>query len=136
VPPVLAAAYAALVSAFPTALPGIAAVAPFAGAAVIGLGIVASHNPAPELSHALAGTPQVAAECIQRNAASQPTRLAAVMQPLFGNQSYGVIVKRGGVTGDPIMTVVIQEAVAGSTAEFNPLEPDQVDVVTRLLAGC
>jgi hypothetical protein len=132
VPPAIAAAYAAFASAFP----GLVAVAPFAGAAVIGLGVVASHNPERDLSHTMAGTPQATAECIQRNVASQPTRIAAVVQPLFGNQAYSVVVKRGGITGDPVMTVVIQEAGSGSTAEFRPLEPAQSDVVARLIAGC
>ena len=131
-PPAIAAAYAAFASAFP----GLVAVAPFAGAAVIGLGVVASHNPEADLSHAMAGTPQATAECIQRNAASQPTRIAAVVQPLFGDQAYSVVVKRGGITGDPVMTVVIQEAGSGSTVEFRPLEPEQSDVVARLIAGC
>ena len=117
-------------------MPGIAAIAPFAGAVAIGFGIVVSHDPVPDLTHAVSGTPQFAAECIERNAASQPGKLAAVVQPLFGNQTYGVIVKRGGITGDPVMTVVIQEALNGSTAEFRPLEPGQADVVSQWLAGC
>ena len=131
-PPAIAAAYGAFVSAFP----GLVAVAPFAGAAVIGLGVVALHDPTGDLSHTLAGTPQATAECIQRNAASQPTRIAAVIQPLFGNQAYSVVVKRGGITGEPVMTVVIQEAGSGSTAEFRPLEPEQSDAVARLIVGC
>jgi hypothetical protein len=132
VPPAIAAAYAAFASAFP----GVVSVAPFAGAVAIGFGIVATHNPQADLSHTLKGTPQVTAECIQRNAVSQPVRFAAVVQQLFGDQAYSVVVKRGGVTGEPVMTVLIQEAATGSTAEFRPLEPEQGDAVTRLLAGC
>ena len=55
---------------------------------------------------------------------------------LFGNQAYSVVVKRGGITGEPVMTVVIQEAGSGSTAEFRPLEPEQSDAVARLIVGC
>jgi len=110
--------------------------APFIGAAAVGFGIVIGHNPEPELSHAIMGTPQVTAECIQRNASIQPARLAAVVQPMHGNETWSVILKRGGVTGDPVMTVLIQEAITGSRAEFRPLAPEHGDLVARMLAGC
>jgi len=110
--------------------------APFIGAAAVGFGIVIGHNPEPELSHTITGTPQVTAECIQRNASMQTVRLAAVAQPMHGNETWSVILKRGGVTGDPIMTVLVQESITGSRAEFRPLAPEHGDLVARMLAGC
>jgi hypothetical protein len=110
--------------------------APFLGAAAVGFGVVAGHNPEADLSHSIKGAPQVTAECIQRNAAMQPARLAAVVQPMHGNETWSVVLKRGGVTGDPIMTVLIQEAITGSRAEFRPLTPEHGDLVARMLAGC
>lgn len=109
---------------------------PFVGAAAVHLGIVIGHSPELELSHAITGTPQVTAECIQRNASLQTARLAAIVQPMHGNETWSVILKRGGVTGDPIMTVLIQEAITGSRAEFRPLAPEHGDLVARMLAGC
>jgi len=110
--------------------------APFMGAAAVGFGIVISHNPEEELSHVITGSPQVTAECIQRNASLQTVRLAAVVRPMQGNETWSVVLKRGGVTGDPIMTVLIQEAITGSRAEFRPLAPHDGDLVARMLAGC
>lgn len=134
--PAVAAAYAALVSAYPTLIPSLLTAAPVIGVALFGLGLAATHNPESDLIHATKSSPQVTAECIQQNAGSNPRQLAAVVQPLFGNASYSVILKTGGVTGDAVMTVLIQEAAAGASVEFRPLVPDQTDLISRLIAGC
>lgn len=128
--PAIAAAIHAAAAALPAAAPGIAV-------AVVGFGIVATHDPAPEII-TLKGTPEVAAECIKQNATIRKTRLAAVTQPLYGAATYSIVLKRGGVTGDPVMTVLLQQTPAGSTVEWRPLagvEQDP-DAIAQLMAGC
>ena len=128
--PAIAAAIHAAVAALPAATPVIAT-------AVIGLGIVASHDPTPEVI-TLKGTPEVAAECIAHNAAVRKTRLTAITQPLYGTATYSIVLKRGGVTGDPVMTVLLQDTPAGSTVEFRPLAgvEQDADAVAQMMTGC
>ena len=135
--PAIAAAVHAFAAALPTAAPAVAAAAPFVLATAVGFGVVASHTPSPDIL-TLKGTPEVAAECIKRNAASHVTKLAALVQPLYGAGIYSVVLKRGGVTGDPTITGVIQEAGSGSTAEFRSLSPQdqQNEVIAQMIAGC
>lgn len=125
---------AAAVHAIAATLP---AAAPVFGAAAVGLGIVASHVPEPEII-TFKGTPELAAECMKRTAASDKSSLAAMTQPLYGAASYGVVFKRGGVTGDPVMTVLLQESAGGSTAEFRPLygADRETDLMLKMIAGC
>ena len=127
--PTAAAVYSVLVNALPAA--------PFVAAAAVGFGVVASHTPGQPDIVQLKGTPESAAECMQRNVTALNTRLAAAVQPLFGTERMGVLVKRGTV-GDVVLTVVIEEAGNGSRAEFRPLLPseEQPDVITRIIAGC
>jgi hypothetical protein len=130
VPALAVAAYAAISSALPAA-------APVIGAAAVSLAIISAHKAdEPDLVK-LAGSPEVAAECMQRNVASLKTRMVAYVQPLHGTATMGVIVKMG-VVGDPIMNVVIQDTVAGSRAQFTALgQPEQQpDMIARLIAGC
>jgi hypothetical protein len=124
------AAYTAVMNALPAAAPVIAAGA-------VSLGLVISHKPDQQDIVKLASEPEAAAECMQRNVAALNTRLVALVQPLQGTETMGVIVKRG-IVGDPVLTVVIQQAVSGSTAEMRPLMPaDQhPDVIAKLIAGC
>lgn len=135
--PALAVAIHAVAAALPGAVPAAAAAAPFVAASAAGLAIVASHNPAPDNVALVRGTPEIAAECIQRTAESHPAHLAAVAQPLYGAAIYGVVLKRGSVAGDPLITVVIQEAGAGSTAEFRPVTSDpQSALIEAIIAAC
>ena len=85
----------------------------------------------------LKGSPEVAAECVKVNVAALNTRLVAVVQPLNGTATMGVVLKRG-VVGEPVLNVVLQEAASGSQAEFRPLMPpdQQPDVITQIIAGC
>jgi hypothetical protein len=130
-PAVVIAAYTAFVNALPAA--------PVIGGAAVGLGIVASHalSQPDTLQVQLAGTPELAAECMKRNVSALNTRLAAVVQPLFGTETMGVILK-SGIAGDPLMAIVIQEGRSGSQAEFRALTPadQQPDVITKITAGC
>jgi hypothetical protein len=130
VPAIAVAAYAAISSALPAA-------APVIGAAAVSLAIVAAHKPEEPDLVKLTESPEAAAECMKRNVAALNTRMVAFVQPLHGTATMGVIV-RMGVVGDPVMNVVIQDAVAGSSAEFRPLlpVPQQPDIVARLIAGC
>ena len=123
---------AALVAAYATLAPA----APFIGAAVVGFGIIATHEPGRLESATLKGNPERAAECIQRNVSSLNTRLVAMVQPLRGTETMGVVLK-SGVVGDPLLNVLIQESGAGSVAEFRPLTPadQQPDVIARIIAG-
>ena len=128
--PVLSAAavYAAAVKALPAVLP--------AGVAMVAFGIIASHTREPELQ-ALKGAPETAAECIQRNVQAGKNGLSAVVQPLFGTSTYSVVLKRGGVTGEPVMTVLLQSATTGSHAEFRSLGlSDTNEQIAQLIAGC
>jgi hypothetical protein len=129
-PALAVAAYAAFSSALPAA-------APVIGAAAVSLAIIAAHKPEEPDLVKLSGSPEVAAECMKRNVAALNTRMVAFVQPLHGTATMGVIV-RMGVVGDPIMNVVIQDAAAGSSAEFRPLVPadQQADMIARLIAGC
>jgi hypothetical protein len=128
--PAIAAAIHAAAAALPAATPVIAT-------AVVGFGIVATHDPTPEII-VLKGAPEVAAECIRHNAAVRKTRLAAVLQPLYGTATYSIVLKRGGVTGDPVMTVLLQETDAGSTVQFRPLAgiEQDADAVAQMMTGC
>ena len=130
VPAAAVAAYAAIVNALP-------AVAPVLGAGALTLGLVLTHKPEQQESAKLVGEPEAAAECMQRNVKALNTRLVAVVQPLQGTETMGVIVKRG-IVGDPVMNVIIQQAASGSTAEFRPLlaPEQQPDVIAKLIAGC
>ena len=129
-PAAAVAAYSAIVNALPAA-------APVIGAAAVGFGIVASHTPGAPDTVQLKGTPEVAAHCMKGNVAALKTRLAASVQPLYGTETMGVVVKRGSV-GDPLVAIVIQEAGSGSRAEFRPLTPpdQQPDVIAKIIAGC
>jgi hypothetical protein len=126
---------AALVAAY-SALAANASTAAFAGAAAVGLGIVATHTPEPEVKM-LTGTPEVAAECVSRNVPALGRTYVAVVQPLQGTATMAVIV-RSGVVGDPFANVVLQTAQGGSTVDFRPLDvpAQQGDVLARLIAGC
>lgn len=128
--PAIAAAIYAAAAALPAATPGIAV-------ALVGFGIVATHDPTPEVI-TLKGTPEVAAECIRHNAAVRKTRLTAITQPLYGTATYSIVLKRGGVTGDPVMTAVVQEGAGGSTVDLRPLPGVDVaaDVVLKMIAEC
>ena len=127
---VIAAAIHAAAAALPAAAPGIAVT-------LIGFGLVATHDPTPEVI-TLKGTPEVAAECIKQNAALRKTRLAAITQPLYGAATYSIVLKRGGVTGDPVMTVLLQETPAGSTVEWRPLAgvEQDADAIAQMMTGC
>ena len=128
--PAIAAAVHAAAAALPAATPFIAATA-------VGFGIVGSHVPEPEVI-TLKGTPELAAECVKRSVASHADRLAAVVQPLYGAGTYGIVLKRGGVTGDPVMTVLLHETAGGTTADFRSLAPagQYADVLAQMIAGC
>lgn len=129
-PALAIATYSAVVSALPGALPVL-------GTAAVALGIIATHTPAAPDAMRLAGTPEVAAECMKRNVASLNTSMVARVQPLHGTATMGVVVKRG-IVGDPLMNIVIREAVSGSQAEVQSLaSPDhEPDVIARIIAGC
>ena len=124
---------AAAIHAFAASLP---AAAPFAVAAAAGFGVVATHVPEPD-TIALKGSPELAAECMTR-AADGKSALTAVSQPLYGASTYSVVFKRGGVTGDPVMTAVVQEGAGGSTVDLRPLPGVDVaaDVVLKMIAEC
>jgi hypothetical protein len=135
--PALAVAIHAVAAALPGAAPSALSAVPFIAASVVGLSIVATHNPAQDLVAFVRGTPEIAAECIQRTAEAHPSRLAAVSQPLYGAAIYGVVLKRGGAAGDPLVTVVIQDAGAGSSAEFRPVTSDQqAELIEAIIAAC
>jgi hypothetical protein len=123
---------AAALHAFAASLP---AAAPFAVAAAAGFGVVATHVPGPD-TITLKGSPELAAECMQR--ASGKSALAAVSQPLYGASTYGVVFKRGGVTGDPVMTAVVQESAGGSTVDFRRLAGGdlETDDLLKVIADC
>lgn len=124
------AAYTAITGALPSAAPVLAGMA-------VGLGVVTSHEPGKIDMVQLNGNPEVAAQCVKGNVAALNNRLVAVVLPLSGTATVGVVIKRG-VVGDPVMNVVLQEAAAGSQAEFRPLMPpeQQPDVITQIIAGC
>jgi hypothetical protein len=108
-----------------------------AGAAAVGLGLAAAHDPAGDLTRALAQKPEAAAECMSRNVAAMKGPLVLNGQPLYGTAVYGLSLKRG-VTGSPVMTVLLTELPAGSTVEFTPLIPreEQPDLIDKMIAGC
>ena len=130
IPAALVATYATVVGALPSAAPVLAT-------AAIGLGVVVSHEPNQLETTQLAGKPEVAAECMQRNVASLNNRLVAVVQPLHGTDTMAVVVKRG-VVGDPLMSIILHEAGSGSHAEIRPIAPpgQQPDVIAQMIAGC
>jgi hypothetical protein len=112
-------------------------VAPMLGG-VVGLAIIAAHTPEVENpGYTLTGSPELAAECMKRNIAAQNTRLVAIVQPLHGNHTYGVVLKMGPV-GEPLLTAVIQEGAQGSTAEFRRMgaASEPADVVPAMIKGC
>jgi hypothetical protein len=88
----------------------------------VSLGLITSHEPGKIDMVQLKGNPETAAECMKVNVASLNSRLVAVVQPLNGTSTMGLVIKRG-VVGDPVLNVVLQEAAAGSQAEFRPLMP-------------
>ncbi|HYC49172.1 MAG TPA: hypothetical protein VED01_27150 [Burkholderiales bacterium] len=122
---------------------GAAAAAKYGGAAAVGgvsvfmLGVAATHDPAGDLTRALLNKPESAAECITHNVAALKGPLVVTGQPLYGTQVYGLSLKRG-VTGSPVMTVLLIESDVGSNAEFTPLGPreQQPDVIDKMIAGC
>lgn len=128
------AAIAAAIHAAAAALP---AAAPVIATAVVSLAIVATYDPAPEVI-TLKGTPEVAAECVKQNAAMRKTGLAAVTQPLYGTATYSIVLKRGGVTGDPVMTVLLEETPTGSTVQLRPLAgvEQDADAIAQMMTGC
>jgi hypothetical protein len=128
-PAAAAAAYAAFVSALPSAAPAI-------GMAAFTMAIIASHDPNRIEETHLKGNPEAAAECVRQNVTSH-TRLAAVVQPLYGMSIMGLSLKAER-TGDTVLNIVIQEEGTGSRAEFRPLTPpdQQPDILGKLIAGC
>jgi|RhiMethySRZTD1v2_1073278.scaffolds.fasta_scaffold608544_2 hypothetical protein len=130
--PLPAAAYAAYIS-ISSALPA----APVIAGMAVTAGMIATHEPGRIDMVQLKGSPEVAAECVKVNVAALNTRLVAVVQPLNGTATMGVVLKRG-VVGEPVLNVVLQEAASGSQAEFRPLMPpdQQPDVITQIIAGC
>ena len=128
--PAIAAAIHAAAAALPAATPVIATT-------LIGFGVVATHDPTPEII-VLKGSPELAAQCVTHNATMRNTRLTAITQPLYGTATYSVVLKRGGVIGDPVMTVLLQETPAGSSVEFRPLAGVEQDpeAVAQMMTGC
>jgi hypothetical protein len=129
VPAAAAAAYSAAVNAAPFALPLIPA-------AIVGA-FIAFQDPQNTDVVKLTGSPEAAAECMKRNAASIDKRLVAEVSPLYGTEVMGVVLKRG-VVGSAFMSIVIQEANPGSQAEIRPLAPveRQPEMVAKIVAGC
>ena len=128
-PAAAAAAYAAFVSALPSA-------APVIGMAAVTVAIIGSHDPNRIEETYLKGNPETAAECVRHNVTSN-TRLAAVVQPLYGMSIMGVSLKAER-TGDTVLNIVIHEQGTGSRAEFSPQAPanQQPDILGKLIAGC
>src|SRR4051812_30677754 len=128
IPAAIAAAYAALSANASTAA--------FAGAAAVSLGIVATHQPDPDVK-ILASTPEVAAQCVSRNVPALGKTYVAVVQPLQGTATMAVIVKTG-VAGNPYANVVLQTVDGGAQVNYQPVDvpPEREDVLARLIAGC
>jgi hypothetical protein len=124
---------AALVPAYQAAMTYLPSMVPFAGAAVFGIGMVATHTPD---TLQLAGKPEAAAECIQKNVAALNTKLAATVQPLYGTGTMGVVLK-SGIVSPPLVSVTLLETGTGSTANYRILQADPpADLVEKILAGC
>ena len=130
--PFPAAAYAAYVS-ISSALPA----APVIAGMAVGVGMIASHEPGRIDMIQLKSAPEVAAQCMKVNVAALNNRLVAIVQPLNGTATMGVVVKRG-IVGDPVLNVVLEEVPTGSRVEFRPLMPleQQPDVITQMISGC
>jgi hypothetical protein len=128
-PAAAVAAYTAFVSALPAA-------APVIGMAAVTVAIIGSHDPNRIEETHLKGNPEAAAECVRQNVTSN-TRLAAVVQPLYGMSIMGVSLKAER-TGDTVLNIVIHEQGTGSRAEFSPQAPpnQQPDILGKLIAGC
>lgn len=128
-PAVAYAAYVGISSAIPAA-PVIASMA-------IGAGMIASHEPGRIDMVQLKSGPEVAAECMKVNVAALNNRLVAIVQPLNGTATMGVVVKRG-IVGDPVLNVILEEVPSGSRVQFRPLMPpeQQPDVITQMISGC
>ena len=122
---------------------GAAAATKYGGAAAVGgfsafmVAVSATHDPAGDLTRALMKKPEQAEECMTRNVAALKGPLVVSGQPLYGTQVYGLSLKRG-VTGNPVMTVLLIEGDVGSNAEFTPLGPreQQPDVIDKMIDGC
>ena len=130
--PFPAAAYAAYVG-ISSALPA----APVIAGMAVGVGMIASHEPGRMDMIQLKSAPEVAAQCMKVNVAALNNRLVAIVQPLNGTATMGVVVKRG-IVGDPVLNVVLEEVPTGSRVEFRPLMPpeQQPDVITQMISGC
>jgi hypothetical protein len=130
IPAAAVAAYAAVAGALPSATPVLAGMA-------VSVGLIMSHEPGRLDAVQLTNKPEVAAECVKRNVVSLKSRLVAIVQPLHGTETMGVLVRRG-IVGDPLFNVVIQESASGSHAEVRPLAAadQQPDLMARFIAGC
>jgi hypothetical protein len=129
VPAAAAAAYSTIMNALPMAAP----LVPVAVFAVV----IAQQEP-PQLDVVkLTAKPEAAAECMKRNVASLDRQLVADVQPLFGTEIMGVILKRG-IVGASVMSIVVQDTPSGSQAEFRPLAPAdrQPEMIAKIVAGC
>ena len=117
--------------------PAVIGAAPVLVVAAGGFAAVAIHDPAGDWTRVLAQQPDTVAECMTRNVAALKSRLVLVGQPLYGTDVYGLTLKRG-VTGGPIMSVVLQATDVGSTAVFTPIDPPQQppEMIEKMLAGC
>lgn len=133
----VAALHAVAVAAAPYAGPALAVGTPVVGAAVVSYAVISQHRPEAD-PVPLRGAPEAALECMQRRIAAHPARLAAVVQPLYGSATYSVVLKRGGVTGEPVTTGVVQQTATGSSAEFRPLSADSLDAdaIATITDGC
>jgi len=131
--PFPAAAYAAYVG-ISSVLPA----APVIAGMAVGVGMIASHEPGRMDMIQLKSAPEVAAQCMKVNVAALNNRLVAIVQPLNGTATMGVVVKRG-IVGDPVLNVVLEEVPTGSRVEFRPLiAPEQQPdvVITQMISGC
>jgi hypothetical protein len=63
--------------------------------------------------------------------------MVAVIQPLHGTETMGLMIRRG-IVGDPLFNVVLQESASGSQAHVRPIgaENPQPDVIAQIISGC
>lgn len=110
--------------------------APLIPAAVVGA-FIAFQEPQQLDVVKLTAKPEAAAECMKRNVASLNRQLVADVEPLFGTETTGVVLKRG-IVGASVMSIVVQDTPSGSQAEFRPLAPAerQPEMIEKIVAGC
>jgi hypothetical protein len=123
------------ISAYYAALQAAPAVAPAVGAALLGIGIANLNDPTKLDTVQLTTKAEPAAECMRQNVAALNSRLVAAVQPLQGTETMGVVIKRG-IVGDPLMTIIIQDALSGSTAELRPISESFPDLIPQVMRGC